>query len=264
MGKLFSFAPDRRTLLMHASALGVAGLTGMPCQAEAEPPPETTKIRLTHFPGICLAPLYLAEELLRLEGFSDVEHVGYDAGGDVYSGTVDFSQETAPQILPALDAGRPIVTLAGIHVGCFELVAHERIRAIRDLKGKRVAVTVSGGAEHLLLASMFAYVGIDPIKDIDWVMGQESAKTLTLFIDGKADAIMGFAPQPQDLRERRIGHVLVNTAVDRPWSQYFCCMLVAHRHSPSSTLWRPSAHYAHFSRPLTSVPGNLSGPHNCW
>jgi len=32
-------------------------------------------------------------------------------------------------------------------------------------------------------------------------------------------------PEPQDLRARHIGHVIVNTAVDRPWSQYFCCLL---------------------------------------
>ena len=31
------------------------------------------------------------------------------------------------------------------------------------------------------------------------------------------------------LRARKIGRVLVNSAVDRPWSQYFCCMLVANR-----------------------------------
>ena len=30
-------------------------------------------------------------------------------------------------------------------------------------------------------------------------------------------------------RARQIGHVIVNTAVDRPWSQYFCCMLASNR-----------------------------------
>jgi NitT/TauT family transport system substrate-binding protein len=40
---------------------------------------------------------------------------------------------------------------------------------------------------------------------------------------------MGFAPQQHELRTRKIGHVIVNTALDRPWSQYFCCMVVAHR-----------------------------------
>ena len=29
----------------------------------------------------------------------------------------------------------------------------------------------------------------------------------------------------QDLRARQVGHVIVNSSMDRPWSQYFCCML---------------------------------------
>jgi NitT/TauT family transport system substrate-binding protein len=45
------------------------------------------------------------------------------------------------------------------------------------------------------------------------------------FEQGKIDAFLGFPPEPQDLRARHIGHVIVNTAVDRPWSQYFCCLL---------------------------------------
>jgi NitT/TauT family transport system substrate-binding protein len=30
-----------------------------------------------------------------------------------------------------------------------------------------------------------------------------------------------------DLRARGIGHSLVNTATDRPWSQYYCCMVAS-------------------------------------
>ena len=40
---------------------------------------------------------------------------------------------------------------------------------------------------------------------------------------------LGFAPEPKDLRARHIGHVIVSTGRDRPWSQYFCCMLGANR-----------------------------------
>ena len=48
---------------------------------------------------------------------------------------------------------------------------------------------------------------------------------MELFAEGKIDAFLGFPPEPQELRARKIGHVIVNSAVDRPWSQYFCCML---------------------------------------
>jgi len=54
-------------------------------------------------------------------------------------------------------------------------------------------------------------------------------RPIELFAAGKIDAFLGFAPEPQDLRERGIGRVIVNSALDRPWSQYFCCMLAAHR-----------------------------------
>jgi len=56
-----------------------------------------------------------------------------------------------------------------------------------------------------------------------------SAKAMQLFVDGKADAFLGFAPQPQELRAKRVGRVILNTAQDRPWAQYFCCMLSARR-----------------------------------
>jgi NitT/TauT family transport system substrate-binding protein len=74
--------------------------------------------------------------------------------------------------------------------------------------------------------SAVSYVDLDPRKDIDWVT-QPTAESMRLFIEGGIDAVIGFPPEPQELRARKIGHVLVNTAVDRPWSQYFCCVLVA-------------------------------------
>jgi NitT/TauT family transport system substrate-binding protein len=47
--------------------------------------------------------------------------------------------------------------------------------------------------------------------------------------DGKIDAYLGFPPDPQELRAKKVGHVVVNSATDRPWSQYFCCMVAANR-----------------------------------
>ncbi len=75
---------------------------------------------------------------------------------------------------------------------------------------------------------MLAYVGLDPRKDIVWIT-QPAEESMTAFGEGKIDAFMGFPPQPQELRARKIGHVIVNSNVDRPWSQYFCCMLAANR-----------------------------------
>jgi len=43
------------------------------------------------------------------------------------------------------------------------------------------------------------------------------------------DAFLAFPPSPQELRAKNVGHVVVNSAVDRPWSQYFCCVVTGTR-----------------------------------
>jgi NitT/TauT family transport system substrate-binding protein len=134
----------------------------------------------------------------------------------------------AAPLAVALDEGARISVLAGIHVGCFELIATDRVGKISDLKGKTVAVLAIGSAQHIFLSSMATQVGLDPRRDINWATSSaDTAKQL--LAEGKIDAFLGFPPDPQELRARNIGHVVVNSAVDRPWSQYFCCMAVANR-----------------------------------
>ena len=65
----------RRDFLAQAAALAGTALLPFSNSARAEAPPEVNKIRLVHTPGICLSPQYLAEEFLRLEGFSEIEYV---------------------------------------------------------------------------------------------------------------------------------------------------------------------------------------------
>jgi NitT/TauT family transport system substrate-binding protein len=116
--------------------------------------------------------------------------------------------------------------LAGVHVGCYELFAQQNIRRVADLKGKRVAA-----AENPPLFTLIAaQVGLDPAKDIDYVSSTgASVNQVELFAQGKIDAYLAFPPHPQELRARGFRNVLVSTAVDRPWSQYFCCMLFGNR-----------------------------------
>jgi NitT/TauT family transport system substrate-binding protein len=132
-----------------------------------------------------------------------------------------------PNIM-GLEAGDPAIILAGGHVGCFELVGTDRVQSIRDLKGKTVAVAELVDAGYVFLSAMAAYVGLDPRRDITWVT-QTTADHGALLTAGKIDAFMAFPPRTQELRAQQIGHVVVNSAIDRPWSQYFCCMIIGHR-----------------------------------
>jgi len=67
----------RRDFLRGASASAVGLLAHAPSVAGAEAPPETTRIRLPQIRAICVAPQVVAEDLLRAEGFTDVQYVRF-------------------------------------------------------------------------------------------------------------------------------------------------------------------------------------------
>jgi NitT/TauT family transport system substrate-binding protein len=91
-----------------------------------------------------------------------------------------------------------------------------------------VAIPELESRQHVFLSSMMAYVGLDSGKDVNWVTPLR-AGSMRILAEGKIDAYLGFPPDPQELRTKQIGHVIVNSSVDRPWSQYFCCMVTANR-----------------------------------
>ena len=223
---------DRRDFLARSAALAGASLLPFSHFARAEPPPEIKKVRFQPDPSICLAPQYLAIELLRLDGFSELPIVDPDPalGPDLIAdGHADFGMLDVPGLIPMLDTGKRVVVLAGIHAGCWELFANQRVQAIRDLKGKTVAISAMESSEHIYIASILAYVGMNPKKHVNWTVSGSVPDSMRLFVDGKADAFLGFPPQPQELRAKKIGQVIVNTTQDRPWSQYFCCTVTANK-----------------------------------
>jgi NitT/TauT family transport system substrate-binding protein len=221
----------RRQFLTTLALAPAAGFLRPPPALAAEGDLETMTVRLPKNFGICISPQYAAEELLHAEGFTDVRYVeteGATVVEPIGRGKLDFGLQYAPVLIPAIDAGESLAVLAGVHVGCFELFAKDGIRNVAELKGRSVGVQDWGSTAHVLVALMAAHVGLDPAKDIRWVTDR-SVKPVEQFIEGKIDAFLGFPPQSQDLRARHIGHVILNSTVDGPWSQYFCCMVAGNR-----------------------------------
>ena len=81
---------------------------------------------------ICVAPQWVAQELLRLAGFTDIRYVevtdadirraegaNTQAGAEMSArGEADFTIINTAQVAPTLDAGVPITVIGGVHVGC--------------------------------------------------------------------------------------------------------------------------------------------------
>ena len=223
-----------RRKFLGMTLAGTAGFLSLkPELVTAEPLPETTTLRLIQFPGdLCMAPQHVAEQLLRDEGFTEVQYLKRDGLREFHmalaSGEANINMDFVPDAVIQLDAGDPIVFLAGGHIGCFELFGSDQVRAVRDLKGKTVAVPELRGGAITFIASMAAYVGLDPQKDINWVTHSE-VESMQLLAEGKIDAFQGSPPKLQEFRTKHIGHVMVNGTLDRPWSQYFCCMVIGNR-----------------------------------
>ena len=118
-----SFIQNRRRFLTGLSSAAVAGLFDTSNALAEGVPSETTRIRLYDWTGLCIAPQFVAEELLKAEGFTDVQYLRDEASGGALpnpllaSGAIDInSQFSAPSIL-RVEAGDPVVFLGGLHVG---------------------------------------------------------------------------------------------------------------------------------------------------
>jgi NitT/TauT family transport system substrate-binding protein len=230
------FGQSRRSFLSQV-ALGAAGMSGLATVGfgsggrsfAAEPPPEVTTVTLEKAPpAICVAPEYVAEDLLRAEGFTDIRYRARDADTtlELAHNQVDWTFVVAPNLIANLDNGAPLTLLAGVHIGCLELIAHEHVRSIAALKGRTVGWSPSFVASKAVVVLMAKLVGLDPDKDIHWV-DDSKADPKALFIDRQIDAFLSSPPETLELRARGIGHSLVNTATDRPWSRYYCCMVAS-------------------------------------
>jgi NitT/TauT family transport system substrate-binding protein len=115
---------SRREFLGGLTFAGTAGLLGLcPGPIAAEPPPETTTLRLAWGDAICSAPQYVAEALLQGEGFTEVQYL-YKQEGEprstvalrmkaLASGETDIDTTFASTLITRIEAADPILVLTG-------------------------------------------------------------------------------------------------------------------------------------------------------
>ena len=190
-------------------------------------PPETTTVRLVKssasasrrsiWPRSCCARKASPRSAMCRMPVAPAKMIG--------AGERDFGLNFAPSLIFHQDAGEPITALAGVHPGCFELFAHEPIRSISDLKGKTVGVPTGSARARTCSWPSWRPMSGSTRRRTSTGSRARSSDAMELFAEGKIDAFLASPPEPQELRARKIGHVILNTTTDQPWSQYFCCML---------------------------------------
>src|SRR3954466_13643540 len=130
----FSGRQSRRQLLKGAAGVGLslAGGSLLAVSANQVAPffagsigsrPETTTIRLPSGFATCIAPEFLAGDLLRADGLN-VKEVPMTSDGDIFpaltAGDIHMAMQTSAITVTRADTNPAFVHVAGIHVGCFE------------------------------------------------------------------------------------------------------------------------------------------------
>ena len=227
-----------RTLATGAAAAGGAALTSCVQTSSAAsgalPPPETTTIRIVN-PPACEPGIWLAKNFLADEGFTDVVFVTtpFTSTDWIARGLAEIALAHPEFAVATLDAGLPLLLLAGVHAGCLELWARQGIDSVADLRGRRIAVRVKDISDQFFafFATLLGRIGFDLLKDVQFVEGANVAGMNALFTEGRVDAVLAGAQFGPMLRRMQPtpGHVILSTMDAQPWSHYFCCHIVANR-----------------------------------
>ncbi len=180
-------------------------------------------------------------------------------------GEVDFSIHFAPEFIIPLDVGKPITIIGGVHVGCYELFANERNPQHRRPEGqecRRAGPSSSG--PHLFLASMAGLCRARPCQGHQ--LGDERYGQADGTFQRRQDrCVSRLSARATGAARPKLGHVIVDSSVDRPWSQYFCCVLAGNaRFRRATTRSRRSACCAPSSRQPTSASPSRSGWRSVW
>jgi NitT/TauT family transport system substrate-binding protein len=126
---------SRRRFLTNAAFAGAAGLTSLPRAFAAEGSLETTAVHLYKGENLCVAPQFVAEELLRAEGFTEIRYLDLPSGTQEHAmarGEIDIGLQYAWSFVAAIDAGERLTLLSGGMVGCVEVFAKESVRGIAE------------------------------------------------------------------------------------------------------------------------------------
>lgn len=230
----------RRTLLRGAAGLGAAAVVapllgacgGDKERVAAQGPTETPTIRMPKVALTAGIAQAVAAGFLNEEGFTDVQYVTLRRPEDVFSGLAsgefDMTLLPANMVTVRVDAGDPIVALAGINAGCFQIVAGNAVKTLGDCRGKRLASSGPGFPDDIFLSLTLRNVGIDMRKENTIITHPHDAAVQAL-TSGEVDAMVTYPPLVNRLRTSNVAQVILDANFDRPWSQYIFSLAVVNR-----------------------------------
>jgi NitT/TauT family transport system substrate-binding protein len=190
------------------------------------------KLKVAYIGLTCEPPIFVAHEkgFFEEEGL-DVELVKTDWKGlrdGLGLGTFHANHTLLMYILKPIESGLDVKITGGIHTGCLRIQADPKssVRTVADLKGKRIGVpTTLNSPPHLYASRMIAVNGLDPTKDVEWIVFPPETSELAL-AQGNVDAIASAEPIGTILSIKGKVRTITDQAVDNIYKDEYCCAVV--------------------------------------
>jgi NitT/TauT family transport system substrate-binding protein len=189
------------------------------------------KVKVAYLGLTCEAAMFVAYEkgFFKEEGV-DVEFVRTDWDGlrdGLGLGRFDANYTLIMYLLKPVEQGLDVKITGGIHSGCLRVQAGAKtgIKTVEDLRGKRIGIPTMGSPPFLFASRVLAAHGMDPRKDVEWVMIAPDVSALALDND-QVDAVANSEPIGSILLGQQKVRTVADQAVDPPYRDEYCCASV--------------------------------------
>jgi len=203
------------------------------CNKSADPAASGTgmKVRVGYIGLTCEAPIFMGVEkgFFKEEGL-DVTLIKCEWANykDVLAlGGFDITHHLVMYFLKPVEQGLDVKFTGGIHRGCLRVQASAKssIQSVKDLKGKRIGIPGMGTPPFIFANRVLSANGIDPGKDITWLVFP--AGELGLALDkGEVDAVANSEPIGSLLLATGKVKTIADLAKDAPYKDEYCCAVL--------------------------------------
>lgn len=214
-------------IVMIMVLVAAIGLTG--CGSDANKDTSSSdaiKCKIGYWGGTCEAPIYIAKELGYFEECGidpELLVITTDTTTLMAQGELDCYELTPDQFMP-IKNGTEVKIIDSLHTGCIQGAATKEsgIKSVKDLEGKRVAITYQGEITQILVSSEMVKAGLDPNK-VEWINYPNAEKQLAME-KGEVDAFVSYDPFAEMAEED--GHVkFFSNTFDEGLNEVLCCFI---------------------------------------
>ncbi len=216
------------TIALTALTVGCGGGDAPPAATASGGP---AKVKLAYLGLTCEAAMFVAREngYFQEEGI-EVEFVKTDWDGlrdGLGLGKFDANYTLIMYLLKPIEQGLDVKITGGVHSGCLRTQVPDAspVKSLADLKGKTIGIPNMGSPPFLFTSRALAAKGLDPSKDVNWVVVAPELMKIALE-KGQVDAVANSEPMGSILTAQAGVRTVADQAVDEPYRDEYCCATV--------------------------------------